>query len=180
MLHQQALIPSLRFSNMKWPVISTVSLKSVKEIFLQRILRRCGAYYHSGDLFYQELWKQRLHQIGFRVISVERLPYHHVWDIRLYCTLTAQTYLLVSKPVPKQYASAKEVLLKQLQSEIQQIAQDLGPPIKSDCISVARTGAYFRVSFLWPVGRPGRLLKKEKRAEAFSFLIRPWVRRNRN
>jgi hypothetical protein len=24
------------------------------------------------------------------------------------------------------------------------------------------------------------LLKKEKKAEAFSFLIRPWLRRNRN
>ena len=50
---------------------------------LKKVLRRCGAYYHSADLFYQELWKQRLANIGFYVLSVERLPYHPVWAIRL-------------------------------------------------------------------------------------------------
>ena len=165
---------------MKRPLIFAIILQPNKDTFLRNILRRCGTYYRPAELFYQELWKERLHQIGFRVISVEKLPYHHIWETRLCCTLTAQTYLLVSKPLPKRYASAKELLPKQLQSEIQQIAKDLGPPIKSDCINVARSGAYFRVSFIWPTGRPGRLLKIEKRAEAFSFLIRPWLRRNRN
>ena len=165
---------------MKRPVISAVYRNPVKDVFLQKILRRCGAYYHSGELFYQELWKERLSQIGFRVISVEKLPYHHVWDIRLCGSLTAQTYLLVSKPVFKRYAGSKELLLKQLRLEIQQIAKDMGPPIKTDCVGVSRTGAYFRASFIWPVGKPGLLLKKEKKAEAFSFLIRPWLRKNRN
>ena len=165
---------------MKRPVISTRCWEPAQDAFLPKILRRCGASYHSAELFYQELWKQRLSQIGFRVTSVEKLPYHHVWDVRLYGTLTAQAYLLVTKPVPKRNAGAKDLLLKQLQTEIQQIAKDLGPPIRTDCISVSRSGAYFRVSFIWPLGKPGPLLKQEKKAEAFSFLIRPWLRKTRN
>lgn len=162
------------------PIISATCFKSKKDTFLNKILLRCGSYYHSGDLFFQELWKQHMVNIGFRVLYVEKLPYHHVWDIRLCGNLTAQTYLLVSKPVAKKHSWSPEVLVKQLRSEIQQIAKDMGPPVKTDCISVARTGAYFRASFIWPMGKPGRLLKKEKKAEAFSFLIRPWLRRNRN
>ena len=147
---------------------------------LSKVLRRCGAYHHGPELFYQELWKQRMVQIGFRVLLVEKLDLHHVWQIRLCGGLAAQTYLLVSKPIPKRYLGAKDILLKQLRSEIQEIASELGPPIKTDCVSVARTGAYFHVSFIWPVGKPGLLLKKEKKPEAFSFFIRPWLRRNRN
>jgi len=165
---------------MKRPVVSPACLKPAREPLLRTILRRCGAYYHSPDLFYQELWKQRMVNIGFRVLLVEKLSLHHLWQIRLCGGLSAQTYLLVSKPIPKRYIGTKDVILKQLRSEIQQIAGEMGPPIKADCVSLARTGAYFHVSFIWPVGKPGLLLKKEKRPEAFSFLIRPWLRRNRN
>ncbi len=147
---------------------------------LKRILQRCGAYYHSADLFYHELWKQRLANIGFRVLSIEKFPYHHVWRIRVCGSLSAQTYLLVSKPVPKKLVWSEDRLTKQLESELQRIANDLGPPIKKDCLGVSRTGQYFRLSFIWPKGKAGCLLKKEKRPEAFSFLIRPWLRRNRN
>jgi len=163
------------------PILGLTLLgKVAKDHFLQRILCRCGAYYHPGDLFYQELWKQRLSQIGFRVLSVEKLWLHEVWDIRLCGNLTVQTYLLISQPAAKQDLYATEPLLKPIRAEIQRLARELGPPIKSDCLNVVRSGAYFRVTFIWPVGRPGRLLKKEKKAEAFSFLIRAWVRRNRN
>jgi hypothetical protein len=150
------------------------------DTFLKNILHRCGAYYHSADLFYQELWKQRLVGIGFRVLSVEKLPYHHVWDIRACGGLSAQTYLLVSKPVPAKLAWSEDPLPKQLESEIHQIAKDLGLAVRKDCLNVVRTGRYFRASFIWPMGKPGRLLKQEKKTEAFSFLIRPWLRRNRN
>jgi hypothetical protein len=146
---------------------------------LQAILRRCGAYYLSGDWFYHQLWYQRLSQIGFRVISVKKLRYHELWDIRLYGTLTSQSYLLLTKPVPKSLF-AKDLLLKQFQVEIQKIAKDLGEPIRRDGIQVDRKGAYFRAILIWPVGKPGRWVKPEKKAEAFSFLIRPWLRRNRN
>lgn len=147
---------------------------------LQTILHRCGAYYLSGDWFYHQLWYQRLSQIGFRVISVQKLPYHELWEIRLYGTLTSQSYLLLAKPVAKSHLSTGDLLLKQFQMEIQQIAKDLGTPIRRDSIQVDRKGAYFRAIFIWPVGKSGRLGKPEKKAEAFSFLIRPWLRSNRN
>ena len=141
-------------------------------------MRRCGTYYHSADFFYHELWKDRLRQAGFRVITINKIECHHVWDIRLCGTLSAQCYLLLTKPVPKR--PCEDLLLKQLRLEIQHIAKDLGPPIKADCMSVTRIGGRFRVSFIWPLGKPGQLLEKDKKPAAFSFLIRPWVRRNRN
>src|ERR1700687_5147408 len=104
-------------------------IQLIKDTLLRRILRRCGAYYHSADLFYQELWEQRLAQIGLRVLRVQKLPYHQVWDIRLRGTLSAQAYLLLSKPVPRQLVGSQELIPRQLRSEIQEIAKDLGPPI---------------------------------------------------
>ena len=107
-------------------------------------------------------------------------PYHHGWEIRLCSTLSAQAYLLLSKPIAKQSFDEKELLERQLRSEIRIIAKELGLPIKRDCLDVWRTGQYFRAAFIWPKGKPGQLLKKEKQPSAFSFLIRAWVRRNRN
>ena len=159
---------------------SALSQPLLRDALLEKILRRCGSYYQSGALFYQRLWAQRLGQIGFRVISVEKQVHHHLWEIRLCGNLTAQSYLLLSKPVAKCHFSVQDLLLKQLQSEVRQIAKDLGAIIGRDCIHVHRNGRYFRVSFLWPLGKPGLWLKKEKKAEAFSFLIRPWLGRNRN
>jgi hypothetical protein len=68
---------------MKRPLISPAFLKPVQDAPLIKILCQCGAYYRCADLFYRELWQQRLANIGLRVISIERLPYHPVWDIRL-------------------------------------------------------------------------------------------------
>jgi hypothetical protein len=154
--------------------------KQFKGSLLQRILRCAGAYYHSADLFYHEIWKQRLEQIGFRVRSVEKLPYHQVWEIRLRGTLSAQAHLLLSRPAPKRLAGSQELLLGQLRSEIQEIALDFGPPVKPDCISVARNGRYIRAGFIWPPGKPGLLLTKNKKAGSFSRLIRPWLHKKRN
>lgn len=119
--------------------------------------------------------------IGFRVLLVQKLSMHEVWEIRVCANLAAQTYLLISKPVPKKDIWSADPMRKQLQSEIHQIAKDLGLPIQRDCITVARSGgAYFTIAFIWQRGRPGMLLKKAKKPQAFSFLIRPWLRRNRN
>jgi hypothetical protein len=169
-----------RDRRMKKPFIPTACWKPKQDRMLLRVLRLCGIYYHSGDFFYQELWRDRLRSIGFRIVYVEKCFIHHVWDIRLCCTLTAQAYLLVSKPVAQRSWSEKDVLVKQLLSEIKLIAKDLGAPIKSDCLSVGRNGAYFRACFIWPLGKPGRLLKKDKKPDAFGFLIRPWLKKNRN
>ncbi len=165
---------------MKRPVISPACSPPVNDKALEKILSRCGAYYHSGDFFYHELLKQRLTHIGFRVSSVEKQPYHQVWEVRLRATLAAQTYLLLTKPAPKRDAWADDLLRRQLRSEMHEIVRALGPPVQRDCLGVVGHGAYFQVSFIWPAGRPGLLLSKVKKAEAFSFLIRPWLRRIRN
>ena len=89
---------------------------------LRAILRRGGAYYQSGKLFYQRLWRQELIRIGFRVISVEKIIHHHLWEIRLGGTLTAQTYLLLSTPGGK-VAKDKDVLVQKLRAEVRRIAQ---------------------------------------------------------
>ncbi len=151
----------------------------IPDPLLHRILRQCGRYYHPSALFYQELWRQRLVNIGFRVTSVKKLPYHHVWDVRLYGNLTVQLHLL-SLPGSGKLAWSGELLPKLLAREIQRLAKELGPPIKSDCVSVVGWGACFRVAFMWHLGKPGSFLKQEKPAGAFAFLIRPWVLRCRN
>src|SRR5215470_4918572 len=114
---------------MKPPFVSVKCCRPTQERFLIRILLRCGAYYQSSDLFYQRLWHQRLSQIGFRVISVTKLPYHQLWDIRMYGTLVAQSWLLLSRPVSKPHLSTEDILLKRLHTEIQRVAKDLGAPI---------------------------------------------------
>ncbi len=161
------------------PVRRTLG-RTRRDRLLQGILLKCGGYYRSGELFYQRLWKDSLIRLGFRVISVEKLDCHHLWDLRLRGTLTAQSYLLLSTPVPAKLLNNPELLERQLQAVICDIAYELGPPIKRDEITVVRTGAYFKVAFIWPCGEPGLLLRKEKRPDAFRFLIRPWLRTVRN
>lgn len=165
---------------MKKHVIPSPCCHPKKDALLMRILRRCGTYYHSADLLYQEFWKQRLVNIGFRVLLVEKTPYHEVWNIRVCGNLTAQSYLLLMKQVPPKHALANDLLERQLRSEVQLMAKEMGPPLKSDCLNVIRTGAYFQITFIWPMGKSGMLLKKEKKVHAFSFLIRPWLKNNRN
>jgi hypothetical protein len=147
---------------------------------VKRILLRCGRYYQGAELFYQRLWKQHFNQMGFRVILVEKLDCHHLWRIHLRGSLTTQSFLLLSKSVSPKFMNAPDVQEKQLAAEVRRIAQDLGLPLKRDCLSVSRTGAYFQISFLWPKGRPGLLLRSEFKPQAFRFLIRPRLRLIRN
>jgi hypothetical protein len=151
-----------------------------RDKLVEKVMLKAGAYFHPADFFYHELWRDHLREIGFRVISVERLRHHPLWRIRLRATLAAQTFLLITRPMPKKNACATDPQVAQLKSEIQRLAKEMGKAIKSDCIGVCREGAYFRVAFLWPMGREGLLLKKEKSAAPFSFLIQPWLRRTRN
>jgi len=65
----------------------------------------------------------------------------------------------------------KNLQEEQLKTEIKQFARELGCPINSDCIQVARNGAYFRLAFIWPRGQPGQLSPKGKKPHAFTFLI---------
>jgi len=48
-------------------------------------MRQAGTYYHSADFFYHELWRERLRQIGFRVVFIERTPErNHLLNILLH------------------------------------------------------------------------------------------------
>ena len=147
---------------------------------LQAIMVKYGKYYVGPDLFYQRLWRDRLREIGFVVTHLEKLDAHHVWQIRLRGTLTAQTNLLMSKPAGEKTLASEEPLTRQLELEIRRIAKEMGSPMQSDHLNIARTGKLFEVSFIWPPGKPGRLLRKEKKPDAFSFHIRSWLRRNPN
>ena len=150
------------------------------ERLVKKIMLKAGRYFQPADLSYQRCWRDRLRQIGFSVMSVERLPEHPVWDIRLRGTLAAQTYLLVSKPAKKQIVDNDNLLLEQLRTEVQQIAKQLGAPIKADCLTVERKGTYVRLAFVWPLGQAGILRRTDKKPDPFAFLIRPWLRRIRN
>ncbi len=68
---------------MNEPLMTSACWQPATDTLLNEILRRGGAYHHYGALFYRELWQQRLASIGFRVRTVERLPCHPVWDLRL-------------------------------------------------------------------------------------------------
>ncbi len=151
-----------------------------RESLLRKVFLRCGHYYQSGELFYQRLWRQRLRQIGFWVNSVEKRDAHHLWDLRLRSTLSAEAYLLLSRPAPKTLLKATDLLEKQLQADIRQIGSEFGVPIPRDSVSVSRHGIYYRVAFLWPKGQPGIWLQATKKSDAFSFLMRPWLRQTRN
>jgi hypothetical protein len=151
-----------------------------KESRQRKKLPRRDYYYQSGQLFYHRLWRQRLLQLGFRVISVEKLDAHHLWDLRLDGSLSAQSQLLLSRPVSRKPETAAHLLEKQLQAQIQQIGAEFGAPIPNDCIVVVRHGTYFRVAFGWPKGRPGILLQTQKKTNASSTSIRRWLRRTRN
>jgi len=63
---------------------------------LKTILLKSGRYYRSAALFYHELWREHLRQMGFVVISVEKLDAHDLWVIRLRITSSAQLNLLFS------------------------------------------------------------------------------------
>ena len=121
--------------------------------------------------------------MGFRVISIERIEHHPVWHIRLRGTANARNYLLLSRPLAKRLHDVDDdtdLLVIQLTAEVRRIAAALGPPIKSDYISVVRHGTFFSVSFIWSVGSTGLLLGKQQKPDAFRFLVRPWLRTQRN
>lgn len=147
---------------------------------LQAIMVKYGKYYVGPDLFYHRLWRDRLREIGFVVTCLEKLDAHHVWQIRLRGTLRAQTSLLMSKPAGQKILASEEPLTKQLELELRRIAKEMGSPIQRDHLNLTRTGKLFEVSFIWPPGKAGRLLRMEKKPDAFSFHMRFWLRRSWN
>jgi hypothetical protein len=147
---------------------------------LSRVMIQAGKYYRSSDLFYQRLWRERMRHLGFHVIFVEKAFAHHLWVLRLRGTLQAQCHLLVSKPPAKKKPTNVEPFETELGAEIQRIAMEMGPRVPAAHLETVRSGAYFTIAFIWPCGQPGKLLSQPKKPQAFSFLIRPWLRRIKN
>jgi hypothetical protein len=147
---------------------------------LKQVLLKSGRYYQSGALFYHKLWREHLRQLGFVVISVEKLDAHDLWVIRLRITSSAQLHLLLSSPPAGKSKAHDDRLEHELRVAVRRVANTMGQPIRSDYLAAQRTGAYCTLAFIWKPGRPGRLLRTEKKPSAFSFLIRPWLKRNAN
>jgi hypothetical protein len=152
----------------------------MSEAQLKQVLRKSGRYYQSPGFFYHRLWRQHLRQLGFYVASVEKRSYADCWHIRVRITSSSQLNLLVSSaPAPKRPAG-RDPLEHQLRAIVRHLASEMGHPIRNDYLQVQRTGHYCLLVFIWPPGRPGRLQREEKTPAAFSFLIRPWLKRNLN
>jgi hypothetical protein len=147
---------------------------------LKRVLLKSGRYSRSAAFFYHELWREHFRQIGFVVIKVEKLEQHDLWVIRLRITSPAQLQLLLSSPPARSLNAGTDPIEHRLRIIVRAFASRLGTAIRNDYLSVSRTGHYCTIAFLWPHGKAGCLLRKEKRPSAFSFLIRPWLKRNRN
>src|SRR2546425_5739672 len=137
---------------------SSAPARFANKMQIKKFLARYGRYRTTGDLFHHRQLGQRLAEIGFRVMTIERLATHPVWQIRLKGNLTAQANLLLGQASSDRFdPQSRYWMERQLKRRIQKILNTLGNPIRSDEIVVVRSGAYFQVAFVWPKGTPGVL-----------------------
>ena len=133
----------------------------------------------TGTFYHRQL-RERLSEIGFKVLSIERLDSHPLRRIRLKGTLKVQAHLLISQPAELFDLSKSHGLLeRQLTKHLQRILRQLGKPVRRDEIVVVRSGAYLKVAFVWPLGTPGILRGSVKEVNPFqgSPVVRRWLRR---
>ena len=166
-------------ARMKKPVVSPACCVLATDAFLADQLERCGAYFLSTELFYQELWMQRLCHLGFRVLSVRKEPHHHLWDIRLRAGPMEQ-HNLTSQVVSQGPARPGGSMSRALERDIDRMAREMGLPIERNCLRAFRRGSYIQVVFLWPRGTPGSLHSPRRSVSKFAALIKPWLRLVRN
>ena|SRR6266567_7305088 len=144
--------------------------------------RYCRIRVPKGTFYHRQL-RQRFREIGFRLISIERLETHPVWRIKLRGSLRTQADLLISQPAGLFGKSNPHQLLeRQLTTYVQRILRQLGQPVRRDEIIVARSGTYVKVAFVSEMGSPGVLMPSSKETDAFpvSPVLRRWLRRQRN
>src|SRR5436190_1917567 len=156
----------------------------VQKASIKKFFARYGYYRAHGGTFFHRQLRQRLIDIGFKVLSVERLETHPVWKIRLKGNLGAQANLLMSQPAGHSYlANPSHLLERQLAARIQRILKLLGKSVRCDEIVVVRSGTYFQVAFVWPMGRPGvlgRSVGQGTHPYQVSMVLRRWLRHQRN
>ena len=150
---------------------------------IRKFFARYGRYRApAGTFYHRQLW-DRLTEIGFKVLSVERVDSHPLWRIRLKGSLKVQAHLLISQPAGLFDLSKSHGLLeRQLPKCLQRILKQLGQAIRKDEIVVVRSGAYVHVAFVWPLGTPGVVGRAPKEHHPFqvSLVLRRWLREQRN
>ncbi|MCI0541094.1 MAG: hypothetical protein L0Z50_38315 [Verrucomicrobiales bacterium] len=130
---------------------------------LRELMVRHGRYFIPANWFYHLWLAQRFTELGFFVTSVEKHPFHHLWEIRLRGSVTAQV--------------DPEILLAK---KTREILRDLGHPVPRDYVTVVRNGPYFIVALICQMGTAGRWARTAKCPHPFSMLIRHWFRMQRN
>jgi hypothetical protein len=157
----------------------------VKKTNLKQLLAKYGRFVESGQFFYHHRLHERLASLGLRVISIERLEEHPVWNIRCRGNLEVQTNLLLGKSYkgkrPASWGSG-EIIEQRLKAEMQSILKSLGKAVKADELNVVRYGGYFQVVFVWPLGKPGKWFPQPKRPHPLqvSGIMQRWIKGQRN
>ena len=157
----------------------------MKKTNLKQFLAKYGRHVEPGRLFYHLRLQERLTALGFRVISIERLEEHPVWNIRIRGNLDAQTNLLLGKSYkgkrPVSWGSG-EIIEQRLEAEFQAILKQLGKPVKADELNVVRYGGYFQIVFVWPLGQPGKWFSRPARPHPLrvSGVMQRWLKGQRN
>ena len=152
---------------------------------LKQFLAKYGRFVESAQFFYHHRLHERLTALGFRLISIERLDTHPVWNIRIRGNLEAQTALLLGKSYkgkrPSSWGSG-EVIEQRLKAEMQSILKSLGKAVKADELNVVRYGGYFQIVFVWPLGQPGTWFPPVKRPHPLqvSGIVQGWIKQQRN
>ncbi len=160
-------------------------MKTKKKFGLKQFLAKYGRHVEPGRLFYHLRLQERLTALGFRVISIEHLDTHPVWNIRIRGNLEAQTNLLLGKSYkgkrPASWGSG-EVIEQRLKGEMQSILKSLGKAVKADELNVVRYGGYFQIVFVWPLGQPGKWFPPPKRPHPLqlSTVMQGWIKEQRN
>jgi hypothetical protein len=157
----------------------------MKKSNLKQFLAKYGYFIEPKQFFYHHRLHDRLTALGFRIISIERLGTHPVWNIRFRGNLEAQTNLLLGKSYkrkrPASWGSG-EVIEQRLKAEMHAILKSLGQAVKADELNVVRYGGYFQCVFVWPRGQPGKWYPQPKQIHPLqvSGVVRRWMKSQRN
>ena len=138
---------------------------------LAKFLASHGQYYLAGRFFYHRQLALRLREIGFKVLSIEKLSTHPVWRIRLKQVHCRYTFLWVYR-----------LLEPKLKAEIRRILKELRRGVKAQEIAIVNNGIYFVIAFVWPVGRSGFWQPESIPSTLFadSLELRCWLKQQRN
>ena len=154
-----------------------MALKANADSLLRKLLPTHGRYFVPANWFYHLWLVQRFTELGFLVTSVEKHSAHHLWEIRMRGSLTAQAGLLMGAQLNIWKPPDLEILVAKRTREI---LGDMGHPVPRDYVTVVRNGPYFIVALICQMGRAGRWARTARCPEPFSMVIRPWLRTQKN